>query len=76
MNPPKNGADQARPEQALPQLLTAAAAARLLSISARTLWSLTASRQIPHLRIGRALRYPLPDLLAWIEARKVREIDT
>ena len=57
------------------RLLSAKQAATLLGISARTLWSLTAARQIPHLRIGRVLRYPVPDLLAWIEARKVRETD-
>jgi len=64
------GDEQARQDGG-PWLLPPAEAARLLSISARTLWSLTASREVPHLRIGRAVRYPVADLLAWIEARKI-----
>lgn len=54
-------------------LVNAKRAAELLSISPRTLWSLTNARQIPHIRIRRSLRYCLADLEAWIEARKVRE---
>jgi excisionase family DNA binding protein len=49
-----------------PMLLTARQAARALSISERTLWSLTKSGQIPAVRIGRAVRYDPADLRRWI----------
>jgi len=41
-----------------------------LGISARKLWGLTASGDIPHIRIGRCVRYPVDDLRAWIEEQK------
>jgi excisionase family DNA binding protein len=52
------------------RLLTAEEAARWLNISPRTLWGLTASGELPHLRIGRLVRYDVADLKAWIQARK------
>lgn len=42
-------------------------AARMLSISARTLWTFTAKGEIPCVRIGKAVRYSVDDLRAWIE---------
>jgi excisionase family DNA binding protein len=53
-----------------PLLLTASDAARLLAIGLRKLWSLTASHEIPCVRIGRAVRYDLTDLRAWVEQNK------
>jgi len=47
-------------------LLTAQQAAEVLAISPRKLWSMTASGEIPHLRIGRCVRYSVDDLKAWI----------
>ena len=52
-------------------LLMPKEAARLLGISPRKLWGLTASGEIPHVRIGRCLRYSVDDLEAFIEANKV-----
>ena len=51
-------------------LVTAKEAAKMLSISARLLWSLTASREIPVVRIGRRTLYSPTDLQAWIDARR------
>jgi len=51
-------------------LLTPSNASRVLAISPRKLFSLTASRQIPVVRIGRSVRYAIDDLKAWIEAHK------
>jgi excisionase family DNA binding protein len=51
-------------------LLTAKATAKLLGISERTLWTLTNQKEIPHLRIGKALRYDPRDIETWIEKRK------
>ena len=45
-------------------------AARMLSIAPRTLWGLTASGDIPCIRIGRSVRYDPRDLRVWIEAQK------
>jgi len=57
-----------------PLLINAREAARLLGLSERTLWSMTASGEIPHVRIRRSVRYSPHDLAAWIAAktRKVR----
>lgn len=52
-----------RPE---PLLLRPAEAARFLAISPRKLWELTNCREVPAIRIGRALRYPTEDLRAWV----------
>ena len=51
-------------------LLTARDAARALAISPRSLWSYTASGEIPHVRIGRSVRYPLNGLQRWIDHQK------
>jgi len=51
-------------------LLTPKQAAEALAISPRTLWSMTAAGEIPHVRIGRCVRYPVDDLREWIDATK------
>jgi len=53
------------------KLLTVAQAAELLSVSERTLWSITAPRgTVPAVRIGRLVRYELDDLLLYIRRQK------
>ena len=52
------------------QLLKAPEAARLLASGTRKLWELTNRGEIPHVRIGRAVRYDGCDLEAWIEKQK------
>ncbi len=53
-----------------PMLLTARQAAKVLSISERTLWGLTKSGDIPAVRFGgRNVRYSPDDLKAWIRRR-------
>ena len=47
-------------------LLTIQEAAEALGISERKLWGMTDSRQIPHVRLGRCLRYPVRELEQWI----------
>ena len=51
-------------------LLTPQQAADALAISPRKLWSLTASGEIPCVRLGRCVRYPLDDLRRWINEQK------
>ncbi len=50
-------------------MVTAREAARMLSISERTMWGST----IPKVRIGkRGVRYDVQDLFAWIAIQKER----
>lgn len=41
-------------------------AAKALGIGERLLWSLTDAGQIPHLRLGRAVVYPVDTLRQWL----------
>ena len=62
---------QTRTEQTIePMLLTVRQAAKVLSISERTLFTLTQDGQIPAVRFGRSVRYDPADLRRWIEAAK------
>lgn len=45
-------------------------AARRLAICERTLWGLTARGEIPCVRIGRAVRYAVADLTAYVAAQR------
>ena len=47
-------------------------AARMLSISERTLYSLTKAGEIPSLKLARAVRYRAMDLENWV-AKKISE---
>jgi excisionase family DNA binding protein len=51
-------------------LLKPAEAARALAISQRMLRYLTTRGEITPVRIGRAIRYQIADLQAWIEHQK------
>ena len=42
----------------------------MLCLSERTLWSLSERGEIPRLKIGRAVRYAVADLRAYIEGAK------
>ena len=62
-----------RPEQTIEQpiLLTARQSAKALSISERTLFSLTKAGEIPAVRVSkRGVRYDPADLRAWIKRAK------
>ncbi|MEN1704602.1 MAG: helix-turn-helix domain-containing protein [Planctomycetota bacterium] len=50
-----------------PLLVSEREAAKLLAISPRTLWSLRQSGEIPCIRIGRAVRYSVAELSAWVD---------
>ena len=51
-------------------LLKSEDTARILSISPRTLWTLTKESAIRSVRIGRNVRYSMCDVEAFIEARR------
>jgi excisionase family DNA binding protein len=43
-------------------------AAKALSISERTLWTLTKAGRVPHVRVGRAVLYPVDALRAFLNS--------
>lgn len=51
-------------------LLTAREAAAALSISERTLWSITRRGEIAHIACGRKVLYSPSDLDAWIDRQR------
>ena len=52
-----------------PVLVDEREAARYLGVCSRTLWGLRHAGNVPHLRIGDAVRYRLSDLDRWIDSR-------
>ena len=58
------------PTNVQPLLLRPPQAAVVLTISERKLWELAAGNEIPHVRIGRAVRYHYDDLEEWVEQKR------
>lgn len=56
--------------QASPRLLTVRETAEWLGLSRRALWSLYIGGSLPHLRLGRAVRFDPRDVEAWIGRQK------
>lgn len=52
-------------------LLTSEDVAKLLVVSREVLHNMVHHRQIPHLKIGRRLRFDPREIAAWLEAKKV-----
>ena len=46
-------------------------AAQMLQISVRTLDKLTKAKQIPHLRVGRQVRFPIAALNEWVQENMI-----
>jgi excisionase family DNA binding protein len=44
-------------------------AARLLGLSERALWTLTNRGDVPHVRLGKSIRYPVEALQTWLQRR-------
>lgn len=53
-----------------PRLMDAKSASRYLAISERKLWGMSKSNIIPIVRLGRAVRYDINDLNAFISKAK------
>ncbi|MCK4658240.1 MAG: helix-turn-helix domain-containing protein [Phycisphaerae bacterium] len=53
-----------------PLAVDAKTAAKTLSISPRSLWSLTNAKEIPHARVGRRILYSLESLRRWLAKRE------
>lgn len=45
-------------------------AAKILSISERTLHSWTKKQGLPCIKVGRIILYSIPEIASWIESRK------
>jgi len=56
----------------LAKLLKPREAAAVLAIGERTLWRLTAGGDMPHVRIGRAVRYSPADLAAFVDRQRIK----
>lgn len=57
-----------------PQLLaTPKEAASMLRLSPRTLFTLTKNGELPSRKIGRLVRYYVPELIDWINGRRDRD---
>lgn len=56
-----------------PLMVDCGAAAAMLGISKRKLWSLTAGGEIPSLKIGTSVRYAVVDLRAWVDKLRVEQ---
>ncbi len=64
LNAKANAADDANPTPRL--ALRPKEACVALSIGPRLLWSMTNCGEIPHVRIGRAVVYPVDELRRWL----------
>lgn len=51
-------------------------AAKAIGVSTRTLWTWTTAGRVPHVRIGRAVLYPVEGLRRWLEAEAARTAQT
>jgi excisionase family DNA binding protein len=43
-------------------------AAKAIGVSERTLWTWTHNGEVPHIRMGKAILYPVDALRRWLEA--------
>lgn len=57
------------PNPSEPLLIGVEEVARLLNVSPRTVWTLTATGELPHLRIGRRVLYSREGVRSWTQSR-------
>ncbi len=56
------------------ELLTVREAAKLLTISAKKLYRMAALGRVPHVRLGRSVRFRREDLERWIQQQSVHPL--
>ena len=61
-------------DETLTLALRAPDAARALGVSERTLWTMTRAGEIPHVRLGRVIVYPVDELREWLRDRARRSV--
>ena len=57
------------------RLLSVAEASQLLGMSESFLYKLAESKEIPHLRLGRAVRFDIAQIDSWLKRHAVGEVD-
>lgn len=57
------------------RLLSVAEASQLLGMSESFLYKLAESKAIPHLRLGRAVRFDVSQIDTWLRKQSVAEVD-
>ena len=67
-----NEAGVIRPPEKL--LLTLREAADMLSVCERTLWGMTKKGEVPVIRLGRAVRYAVDDLRAFVDRQREQAV--
>jgi excisionase family DNA binding protein len=70
MDRPQPSAGEGRDGELAEPLLDADAVAVLLAVKPSWVYEAVRSKGIPHLRIGRHIRFTRSDLAAWIENRR------
>ena len=60
-------------ERTNPLALRPRQAAKLLNVCQKTLWSWTKAGIVPHVRIGKAILYPVAELEAWLRQQAARQ---
>ena len=68
---PKPGITMADQQKTKPvRLLKPSEAALFLAVSERTVKRLTARGELPHVRVGRSMRFVMEDLLAYVASQR------
>lgn len=57
------------------RLLSVAEAAQLLGMSQSFLYKLAEAKAVPHVRLGRALRFDLNQIEPWLRRQAAEEVD-
>ena len=70
----RNTTKQKQQRSTDPEGLDRKTAAALLGIGERTVWMLTNTGVLPHLRLGRRIVYPRAALLAWMHEQALKRV--
>lgn len=57
------------------EIMTVADVAVFLQVSDKAVYHLVAMRRIPHLKLGRSLRFLRSDVLSWLERNRVPSLE-
>ncbi len=66
---------QAEEVQARLALLTVAEASRVLKVHPNTVYELVRRRELPHVRVGRQIRFPLAAIEGWVQTQAAASIE-
>ncbi len=59
----------------LPILLTVEELAQLLRLTRKGVYGLVSQRRIPHLKVGRVVRFKRTDVLDWLQGNRVAALE-